>query len=136
MLVVLFEINLKKYGIKSKSVSEIVSFSRVDQFQKQMDSKTPIMGTLIHKEQRVPVIDLTKIISSKNSAEAFGSLAIIVEFQSKYYGLIAENVTRIAEVPNEFIHEFKKSKEPIIYMHDHPIRIIDYEKWLPDVNFD
>lgn len=95
MLLLLFEIANKQYGINSASVVEIIPMIELQSLESGLDC---LAGSFEYRGNTVPVIDLTQLIVKKRSIKMLSTRLALMDIEGNTLGLIAEKMTNIIDV--------------------------------------
>ena len=102
MMVLLFKVDDKRYGMDVANVVELVPYMKLQQLPKAPDF---IAGLLNYRGRIVPVVDLSFLLVNRPSQQLLSSRIILIrpslEEKDRFIGLLAEQVTEASKIPDE-----------------------------------
>ena len=104
----IIEVDSKTYGIKTKSVLEIVKIMELD-YPNRMPSC--ILGMLKYEQNPVGVIDLRGVFSSERIVYELGAKIIIIKIKDSLSAVVCDRVLDIKKLPLKNIHSLPYHRE-------------------------
>lgn len=137
--IVEFYIGNQYFGVNVAKVREIIRYVAPTRMP---ESHPAVMGTIKHRDEIIPLVDLTAYLSYAASVEHENSKYIIMEFNLKTYAFRVDDVNRIirlswkqiAPPPKLFNTGTESVITGIVKMDDRNILLLDFEKIAVDIS--
>lgn len=140
MLLLSFYIGIERYSISAKDVVEILPLTQVKKIPRAPDF---ILGLLDYRGTPSPIIDLCKLIETRNCNKVLSSRIIMLNYldsnkQSHILGITAEKVTETMNIDRDDFHSSGVSPEETPYLgaiantEQGMVQLVEIKNLLPD----
>lgn len=116
---IMFSIDKEKYAISIKEVKEIVELDTM------VKTSEPELNVIVWDGLSIPVIDPIAIMDLESHSPSISSRVIVIEKQSKTFGLLVENVKGVCELDDKDIKEPSLTEPRYVAAVSNGVRLFD-----------
>ena len=137
-----FYLGVQSFGINVAKVKQLIRFER-DRLTRLPDCHGSVMGTFLHQDQNIPIVDLSRHLKRDASEEHDKQIVIITDFNNAVTGFMVDGVNKIHRITWNHLQPVSSALEMLnpritgcVIIDENEVMVLDFEYISDDVHPD